>query len=150
MTAIQINLVTPKDIEALARLFDLYRQFYQQPSNLTLAKTYLQTLIQQDQSAILLAKVSDKAVGFTQLYPTFCSIAAAPIFVLYDLFVDEPYRTLGVGEELMRAAEQEGKLRGAVRLDLSTARNNHAAQRLYRRLGWVEDTQFLTFSKSLS
>jgi hypothetical protein len=32
---------------------------------------------------------------------------------------------------------------------LSTAQDNHAAQQLYRDMGWQQDSRFLTFMRSL-
>ena len=87
--------------------------------------------------------------GFCQLYPTWCSVAAARIFVLYDLFVDDGVRRAGVGRQLMLAAQAFGRAAGAARLDLSTARTNARAQALYESLGWRRDDVFLTYSLSL-
>jgi ribosomal protein S18 acetylase RimI-like enzyme len=38
---------------------------------------------------------------------------------------------------------------GKVRMDLSTARTNKAAQSVYESLGWVRDELFLTYNKRI-
>lgn len=88
-------------------------------------------------------------VGFSQIYPSFCSVAAARIGVLYDLFVEPGSRKLGVGRALMRAAESHAAGSGLARLELSTARTNLPAQSLYESLGWVRDEAFHVYSKAL-
>ena len=43
---------------------------------------------QRRESVLIVAETWTKAlVGFCQLYPTFCSVKAAPTYTLYDLFV---------------------------------------------------------------
>ncbi len=70
-------------------------------------------------------------VGFCQLYPSFCSVIAQPIFTLYDLYVAPPARQTGAGRALMQAAHDHALQNGFARLDLSTARSSHKAQALY-------------------
>lgn len=99
-------------------------------------------------SEILVAVDSQqKIIGFCQLYPTFCSVIAAPIYVLYDLFVDSTARKSGAGRLLMLAAHEHAKNNGVARLDLTTAKNNEIAQKLYESLGWVRDEVFYTYNK---
>ncbi len=106
--------------------------------------------MERGESAILVAEGDGALLGFCQLYPGWCSVAAARIFVLYDLFVDAGVRRAGVGRALMLAAQAFGREAGAVRLDLSTARTNTRAQALYESLGWQRDEVYLTYSLSLA
>ena len=137
------------DVEALAPLFDAYRRVYEQPGDVALASRYLHERLERGESAIFVAEADGQALGFCQLYPSWCSVAAARIFVLYDLFVDADARRAGVGRRLMLAARDFGRAAGAVRLDLSTARTNTRAQALYESLGWRRDEVFLTYSLAL-
>jgi ribosomal protein S18 acetylase RimI-like enzyme len=88
-------------------------------------------------------------VGFCQLYPTFCSVEAKPIYSLYDLFVSPAARRTGAGSALLRAAEKLAAENGKARMDLTTAKKNEAAQAAYESLGWVRDEIFLAYSKSV-
>jgi len=138
------------DLPGLAPMFNAYRQFYARAPDLPLAAHYLGERLQRDESIVLLAiGEAGDALGFTQLYPTFCSVAAAPICVLYDLWVEPAARRSGVARALMVAAADQARATGAVRLELMTARTNFAAQRLYESLGWVRDQQFFTYSLML-
>jgi ribosomal protein S18 acetylase RimI-like enzyme len=146
-----IRKASINDINQLAQLFDLYRQFYEQTPNIALAKTFIAERINQQQSVIFVAENTDNnLVGFCQIYPSFCSVAAAKIGVLYDLFVDPNVRKTGAGRMLMLAAHDYAAQNGMVRLDLTTAKNNHAAQSLYESLGWVRDEIFYAYNKQIA
>lgn len=138
-----IRRATLKDLEQLAGLFDGYRQFYEQPSDVALAQGYLQQRLERDESVIFVAEADDATLlGFCQLYPTFCSVAAQPIIVLYDLFVSPDVRRTGAGKALMLAAQAYGAEQGVSRLELATAIDNLPGQALYESLGWERDTDF--------
>lgn len=130
------------DITVLAPLFDDYRVFYKQASDAAAAQQFLQQRLARDESVVFIARLNNRAVGFTQLYPSFSSVAMQRIWVLNDLFVAPEARGHGVAETLLRRAAQFGKETQAKRLALSTAIDNIAAQRLYEKLGWQRDTAF--------
>jgi GNAT superfamily N-acetyltransferase len=139
-----------RDLDAVSVLFDAYRQFYQKPADLALARRYISERFQRKESVIIIAEdESGEIIGFTQLYPAFCSVLAAKTFVLYDLFVTPAARGTGAGRALMEAAEAHGRKAGAARLELSTANTNKIGQSLYESCGWVRDTVFYVYQKSL-
>lgn len=146
MTVPSIRRATSADVDALAPLFDAYRRFYEQPADLALARAFLDARLSSGESVIFVADAGDGPAGFCQLYPTWCSVAAARIFVLYDLFVAEGGRRAGTGRALMLAAQAFARDAGAVRVDLSTAHANTRAQALYESLGWQRDEAFRTYS----
>jgi ribosomal protein S18 acetylase RimI-like enzyme len=150
MNSPTIRLAAIDDLDALAPLFDAYRRFYEQPGDVALASAFLHDRLERGESTILVAEEQGQLVGFCQLYPTWCSVAAARIFVLYDLFVDPDARRAGVARALMRAARAFGRAAGAVRLDLTTARTNTRAQALYESEGWQRDDVFLTYNLVLA
>jgi ribosomal protein S18 acetylase RimI-like enzyme len=136
------------NLEAVSVLFDAYRQFYQQAPDLKLSKQFIEQRMRRSESVILLAfDTTQRAIGFCQLYPTFCSVEATDIYVLYDLFVIPNGRRSGAGKQLLLAAEQVALENGKSRMDLSTAKTNLPAQAAYEALGWVRDEVFYTYSK---
>jgi len=142
-----IKRATIDDISQVAPLFDQYRQFYQCDADLRAATDYLTKRLERDESIIFLASTeSGKPLGFTQLYPTFCSVELIRILVLYDLYVDEQARSLGVGSALLVRARQQAVDSGAGRLDLQTAQDNLGAQKLYARFGFRQDREFQNWS----
>lgn len=148
MENIITRLAKHSDLERVAELFDLYRQFYSRPSDIQLAKDFISQRFTNNESVIFIAEDSQQSiVGFCQLYPTFCSVLAAPIFILYDLFVIDVARKNGVGRCLLLQSETYVKSKGAKRLDLTTARDNVSAQSLYESLDWQKDEVFLGYNK---
>jgi ribosomal protein S18 acetylase RimI-like enzyme len=150
MTGISTRLAGLDDVEAVASLFDAYRQFYKQPADLSLARRFIHERLSRDESVLFVAEDETKTiVGFCQLYPTFCSVRAAPTYTLYDLFVIPEARGSGAGRALMLAAEAHGLAAGVARMDLSTARDNTVAQALYESLGWLRDEVFFVYNKRM-
>jgi ribosomal protein S18 acetylase RimI-like enzyme len=151
MHSIKISTATKADVAAIAQLFDAYRQFYQYPPDLALASSYIAARIEKADSLILLAQdASAQALGFCQLYPTFCSLEAKPIYALYDLYVAPAARGAGIGNLLLSAAEQSAREHGMCRLDLTTAKTNLPAQAAYEALGWVRDEVYFAYSKAVT
>ena len=150
MHTVTVRLATPADLDTVARLFNGYRQFYEQPDDLALARQFIGERMAKGQSTILIAEdANGVAQGFSQLYPSFCSVIAAPIYVLYDLYVAPGGRKSGMGKALLQFAAQYAKQQGAARMDLTTARTNLPAQALYASLGWQLDEVFLAYNLNL-
>ncbi|PPD33610.1 MAG: GNAT family N-acetyltransferase [Methylomonas sp.] len=145
MSIITVRQVVLSDLDALVPLFDSYRRFYGRSSDLQAAREFLLARFNHGESAVFIAHEGNKPVGFTQLYPSFSSVSLARIFVLNDLFVDEHARRKGVASKLITAAIDYASSLGAVRVSLSTATSNEAAQRLYQSAGWKRDEQFFVY-----
>ena len=149
MTAITTRRATIADLDAVAPLFDAYRQFYKQAPDLTRARQFMKERIERNDSVVFVAVTHARTiVGFCQLYPTFCSVRAAHTYVLYDLFVSPEARGTGAGRSLMLAAQIHAEMTGAAKMELSTARDNTVAQSLYESLGWIRDDAFFVYGKS--
>jgi len=147
---VRIRQANIDDLDKIVPMFDAYRQFYKQPPDLELARTFLLERFQHNQSTIFLALDSkDDPLGFTQMYPSFSSGLARRIFVLNDLFVAPQARRRGVGHLLLQAAAEFGRKVGAARLTLSTAHDNTPAQALYEFSGWRRDHVFRTYTLPL-
>jgi ribosomal protein S18 acetylase RimI-like enzyme len=143
---IAIQIATPADVDQIAPLFDAYRQFYGLPPDMALARRFLNERLSAAESVVLQASDADGTVlGFVQMYPSFSSLRAARIYVLYDLFVVPTARKHGVGRALMQAAAEQARRNGAVALVLSTAKTNRSAQGLYESLGWRRDDDFYEY-----
>ncbi len=147
-----VRQATPDDLEAVVELFDQYRQFYRLASDLTAARPFIATRLQNSDSIIFVvqAEPGGAIVGFTQLYPLFASLSIGRAFVLNDLFVSPAARGLGLGRLLLDRAARYGRETGARYLELSTETTNAVGQRLYEKMGWVRDTQFLHYSLDLA
>lgn len=150
MSELAISRAGPADLDALALLFDAYRGFYGQASDIAGARDWLRSRLRVGESVVLVAKRAGNAAGFVQLYPMFSSVRMARTWILNDLFVDAAARRGGVARALLDAAAAFAREDGAAGLSLETGRDNAAARALYRAAGWHEDdTQWysLSFSK---
>ncbi|PZU92608.1 MAG: GNAT family N-acetyltransferase [Leptolyngbya sp.] len=136
-------------LENLTTLFDGYRVFYQQPSGLAGARQFVQARLEKGDSTILVAQAGNELAGFTQLYPSFSSVAMKPLWILNDLFVAEIYRGQGIARGLIEAAETFARDGGAIRVVLETQVTNTSAQALYEGRGYVKDMEFYHYSLSL-
>jgi ribosomal protein S18 acetylase RimI-like enzyme len=149
MSNITVRQAVLSDIEALAPLFNDYRQFYGCSSNVTAARSFLLDRFNHGESVLFIAHEGNSPVGFTQLYPSFSSVSLARIFILNDLFVHEHARRKGAAKTLLSAATAFADSLGAVRVSLSTAITNGAAQALYQSAGWKRDEQFLVYHHAI-
>lgn len=139
----QANL---EHVKKVGELFNSYRVFYKQSSDIELAINFITDRIKNEESIIFLAMdETDRPLGFTQLYPTFSSVSAQRIWVLNDLFVSESARRLGIGEKLMNSAKIFALKTGAKGISLETADNNVSAQSLYESLGYEKSSDFYYF-----
>ncbi|WP_287597935.1 GNAT family N-acetyltransferase [Thermomonas sp.] len=136
---ISISRAGPADLDALAALFDAYRQFYGQPPDPALARQWLRERLRFGESTVLLAKRAGSTVGFVQLYPMFSSVRTAKTWILNDLYVDAGARRQGVARALLDAATAFAREDGAAGISLETSRDNAAARALYIAVGWRED-----------
>lgn len=145
-----ISRAGPADLDALALLFDAYRQFYGQASDVARGREWLRERLRFGESVVLVAKRGGSIVGFVQLYPMFSSVRTAKTWILNDLFVAAAARRNGVARALLDAAVTFARDDGATGISLETSQDNVAARALYRAAGWNEDaTQWysLVFSK---
>ena len=146
--SIWIKQAGVEDLSQIAPLFNQYRIFYEQSSNMEGAAAFLQERIMREESIVFVAYASAEdrcGLGFVQLYPSFSSVSMQRLWILNDLFVTTEARKQGVGRQLMAAAHRFADESGAKGLTLSTAHDNKTAQRLYEALGYERDDHFYTY-----
>jgi len=142
---------TLEQVPQVAELFDLYRQFYDQPADFPKAEAFIRARLENEESTIFLAYDEGVAVGMVQLYPSFCSVEAIKIQILYDLYVRPDFRRRGLAEKLMNRAAAFAVERGAGRVDLLTGTDNRAGQALYQKLAYVRSLDdFIGYSLELN
>lgn len=142
----QIQRIDTSTLYLVEELFDKYRIFYHQPSDIALAKQFLQQRLANNESVIF-AAVDDQngkiiPAGFTQLYPLYSSVRATKNWILNDLYIDAAYRKQGFGSKLIEAAMQFAKEQGATFIQLETTPENTTAQRLYEAIGFKKYNPF--------
>lgn len=139
--SIQVRTASMADIDELTRLFNGYRMFYEQSSDLDLARTFLADRMEKNESKIFISDNGDgSCCGFTQLFRSFSSVSARPIWILNDLYVEEAARKQGVGRILMNKAREFAIDAAGKGILLETATNNVNAQALYESLGYRKNS----------
>ena len=149
-----IERARAEDTDAVAPLFDAYRQFYGSAPDLAGARAFVAARLERAESVLLLARALPRAsepdaVGFAQLYPSFSSVSLGPILVLNDLFVLPAWRRSSVARSLIEEAVRHGERAGAIRIHLSTQSTNAPALHLYQSLGFIADHEFTYMSLAL-
>ena len=146
----KITLANESHLDELARLFNLYRIFYEQKDDFDRAYSFIKARLVNQQSIVFVAEDDpDQLSGFVQLYPSFCSVSTIPILILYDLYVDQNHRGKGIGRLLMNQASKHAKDNGFKRLELSTAITNVIGQSLYESLNYQRDKDFYHYALEL-
>ena len=135
---ITVSRANTAHISELIPLFDAYRVFYKQESDVRSARAFLEARLKNDEAVIFMAHSENIPIGFTQLFTSFSSVSMKPVFILNDLYVHSDFRKKGVGELLLNAAKAHCKELKYKGLALETAIDN-PAQKLYERLGWEKD-----------
>jgi GNAT superfamily N-acetyltransferase len=137
-----IRRAKKKDIEQLSVLFDKYRIFYKQRSDVGSARLFLKKRMKRKESVILVAEEREKLIGFTQLFPIFSSVSMQRTWLLNDLYVDEKARGIGAATALLNGAKEFGEETNSKWLLLQTAADNFTAQKVYEKNGWIKESDF--------
>jgi ribosomal protein S18 acetylase RimI-like enzyme len=67
----------------------------------------------------------------------FSTFSAKPLLNVHDLVVHESMRGMGVGTQLLQAAENEAKEKGCCKITLEVLQNNTRAQKVYQSFGFA-------------
>ena len=140
-----IRPATESDADAIAPLFDQYRQFYGRRPQLERAHEFIRERLEHAESVILVAEDAGKILGFVQLFPSFTSLETERLWVLNDLYVSPEGRGRGLGRALMNAAREHAVKTGAKRLTLETMDDNRVAWSLYESLGYKRNNPEIRF-----
>lgn len=103
--------------------------------NEAVARRYFGRLLVED--GVRVAMLDDRAIGFVsfELEPDQFQRDRS-VGIVENLFVEQPYRHLGIGTALLRAAESTLAERGAELVQLEALASNVDAQSLYEDRGY--------------
>ncbi|CDN45655.1 Uncharacterized N-acetyltransferase YhfO [Paenibacillus sp. P22] len=143
--SISVSRCDAAEAAAVAPLFDQYRIFYGQPSDVEGAHQFLQERLVRGESILFAAAAEGVPIGFAQLYPVFSSVSMRRVLILNDLYVHAEWRGRGAAKLLLQAVRDCAAAGEARSVQLSTAAGNAAARSLYEQAGYELDTVFLTY-----
>jgi ribosomal protein S18 acetylase RimI-like enzyme len=96
----------------------------------------LQRLLDFENAQFILAKKSNRYVGFISINWGFSTTKGMPILRVQDIFTILEYRKRGVAKALLQKAKEIAKEHNANRIQLETDGENNNARRLYTSLGF--------------
>src|SRR5271165_1807214 len=86
--SIEIIQADARHLDAIVPLFDAYRVFYQQPSDVAAARRYVSARLGDGDGSVFFVALADgDAIGFTRMWRVHSSIATRPAWILEDLYV---------------------------------------------------------------
>jgi ribosomal protein S18 acetylase RimI-like enzyme len=135
----EANLADERDAEAIVRLVDEYARLpiaQGAPLGESVRREIVPGLRRHPGAVVFLAWLDAQAVGVAVCVTGFSTFAAKPLINIHDLAVTADCRGRGVGEALVGAVERKARQMGCAKLTLEVRRDNAAAHRLYRRLGF--------------
>ncbi|MDQ1004665.1 ribosomal protein S18 acetylase RimI-like enzyme [Neobacillus niacini] len=133
------------ELNSLTELFDSYRVFYKQESDIEGARAFLKERLINEDSVVFIAFDESNPVGFVQLYPTFSSVSMKKSWILNDLYVNASARKKGFGEKLIKKAIEFAEETGAKGVSLETGQENQTAQRLYEKIGFIKESNYFYY-----
>jgi ribosomal protein S18 acetylase RimI-like enzyme len=140
-----IQKATLNELNFLTELFDSYRVFYKQDTDIEGARAFLKERLINEDSVVFIAYDESSPVGFVQLYPTFSSVGMKKSWILNDLYVNASARKKGFGEKLIKKAIEFAEETGAKGLSLETGHDNVTAQRLYEKIGFKKESNYFYY-----
>lgn len=144
-----VRPLTAADVAFVAPLFGAYLDFYGVTRDQVAEKKFLEARLSAADSTGLGAFDDGELTGFALCHHAYNSLRLAPAWILHDLFVSPAHRRHGVAESLLGTVHACAAAAGACEVVLSTAHQNTAAQALYEKHGYREDTTFRVYVRDL-
>ena len=137
---IEIRKISKEEYLLVADMFNKYRIFYKQPSDIELAKQYLKDRLANNEAQVFVAydNETSELLGFTLLYAKFSSVSVIKNWHIGDLYVEPNQRKQGIGQKLLQTAIDFATEQNAKFVSLNTAKDNFTAQKVYEDFGFAQ------------
>ena len=142
------TIIRPMTLDDIPELAKLYRQFWNQPSNIQKMKTLLEKFLARDDYIFLSAIEDDKLIG--SVMGIVCEQPygeCVPFLVLQNFVVDQDHRRKGVASLLLAEIENWGRAKGCGWCDLVSYACRKGACAFYLASGFSADS--VGFRKTL-
>lgn len=140
-----VRRATLEDLSPLAILFDEYRQFYHASPDLKRSAKFLKQRFENKESVIFVNLKDEILTGFVLLYLGFSSVECSHYYILDDVYVTPKFRRQGAAMQLIDTAILFARHENAQRISLNTQKSNTQSHRLYEKMGFIQDSEFLNF-----
>ena len=139
----------PRQREALAGIFDLYRSHYGETIDPGRSASWLAHQLEAGRLNAFVAEDDSTVVGFVTSVQIPASLRLGHYWQIRDLFVLPGHRREGIALSLLDAVRSAAEVSGALRLALQTEEENGAALNLYRSAGYVPVTGYRSLIRPL-
>jgi ribosomal protein S18 acetylase RimI-like enzyme len=137
----QTRDATPDDAPAVVAL--VHELAAAEGDTSPLSPAYVGQYLSHPGSGLLLAEEDGQAIGLLGYSVRPDLYHAGPGGLIELLIVHGPYRGRGVGHALLSAFLHRAQSLGCIEVSVTTGMENHAAQRLYRAHGLVDEALLL-------
>lgn len=134
----EIRKINNDEYGLVADMFNKYRVFYKQTSDIELATEYLKERLSNNEAQVFVAYENEtfELLGFILLYAKFSSVSAIKNWHIGDLYVEPNQRKLGIGQKLLKTTIKFANAQEAKFVSLNTAKDNFIAQKIYEDFGF--------------
>jgi ribosomal protein S18 acetylase RimI-like enzyme len=136
-----IRAIAPADVPSIIRLLREFAAFEGLSAFCEVTEDNLSAAMFGDDAVVegLIAFDGEAAIGYAIFYPNFASFRGQRGLYLEDIYVNDKYRGMGVGDAMIREIARTAAARGLERLDFLVLDRNTAAVKFYEKLGAVRD-----------
>jgi len=137
----RVDYLNAHDAEALVFLLDAYAQDPMgggealKPDN---AARLCKDLSSIAGAASFIAWLDDQPIGLINCFEGYSTFKAKPLLNVHDIAVLHTHRGQGIGQALLKAAEDHARQRGCCKLTLEVLSGNVPAMASYKRFGFAQ------------
>lgn len=144
-----LKLATAADLPLLASFVRAYHDFEGLAPLESLSETLEPLLTKPDIGRIWLILHHNNPIGYATICVGYSIEFAGRDAFLDELFIAPEYRSQGIGTTALRLVKLQAAELGIKALHLEVDRDNHAAQRLYQKSGFVARNKYCLMTSKL-
>ncbi len=132
-----IRTAQPDDITSIMELIQLKAEFDGCPESVEATPQKLATDLfgEKPLAFVLLAEVNGNPIGLATYHFIYSTFLAKPGIWLDDLYLRKPYRSQGIGQNLINRLRQIAQQNGCGRIDWTVATTNDRGIKFYEKIG---------------
>ncbi|NER78181.1 MAG: GNAT family N-acetyltransferase [Leptolyngbya sp. SIO1D8] len=147
---INLQLASPDDTELILPLVGAYHEFEHLESTEVERESVIRKLLQNPEfGGIWLIYSCDELTGYIAICRGYSLEFGGFDAFIDEFFIKEKFRGKGIGTKVLEIIKLEAKKLEIKALHLEVARDNHSAQKLYRKVGFEARDKYMLMSLEL-